>query len=203
MDNIYPLDQTDTEGRYRADACFVLVNNYADISVTVSSLSVQGAQASLSDAPCKIPASPEASWNIGEGVTDPVNRCGSGTVLEPKSRSPRHGCSVRFQRDPDLAAATATLYVDVTAECVSRSPRPCSRLDARYSPSAGHPVTVRVTSSRTFEFGGPVSPPSGGSSSPETGGSSSSPETGKSSSPPVTTEPPTGPVQTTPSESGA
>lgn len=194
VDNVYPLDQSDSQGRYRADACFVLVNNDADVPVQFESVSVQGAQAQISDRPCEVRAVDDdgepASWNIRDGapdVKDPVNACSSGTVLEPASQAPRHGCSIRFARPDGLGAGKATLDVKVTVRCVSRSPRPCSLLGGRYAPSSEHPVTALVTTTRTMTFAPDSSASGGGTDGPDPSDSSSDDTQGPTGDPSGTT----------------
>ncbi len=135
-----------------------------------------------------------ASWNIRDGapdVKDPVNACSAGTMLEPTSQAPRHGCSIRFARPDGLGAGKATLDIKVTVRCVSRSPRPCSLLGGQYAPSSGHPVTALVTTTHTMTFAPDSSASAGGTDSPDPSDSASD-----------DTQGPTGdPSEVTPSDS--
>ncbi|GHH63448.1 hypothetical protein GCM10017673_04320 [Streptosporangium violaceochromogenes] len=192
VDNVYPVER-DGDGNFSAvGGCAVLANTAADVPLRIRSLGVQGAaQVHISDDPCQITAS-DASWNIGLNLTDPVNACSPGTVLEPASRSSRHGCSVRFTRPTGLGSGTATLSVEVTAECASRALRPCSRLDGRYAPSPRHPVGVVVTTTRTITFAADPSAPQspGTSGTPDVPEASNTQETSKSPDTPEEPEPP-------------
>ncbi|MCG5216000.1 hypothetical protein [Streptosporangium sp. KLBMP 9127] len=189
VDNVYPLERDD-EDRYPATGgCMVMVNTDADISVTIRSIGVQGAgQIRISGEPCDTPAE-GAVWN-DLGVTDPVNACSPGMVLEPASVSPRHACNIRLDRASGSGAGTATLGVVVAARCTSRDPRPCSSLGRSRSPSAERPVTMIITTTITALFRGDeveeTLPPE--SPAPE-----ESPETG---------EPQPSPTEVVPTEEG-
>lgn len=150
MDNVYPVDR-DNEGRFGPlGGCAVLINTDADVPVQIRSVSVRDAkQVRISDDPCEL-AGLEV-WD-SYGLTPPVKTCVSGTVLEPKSASPRHGCSLRIVRDAGLEGGAVPLDVDVTATCTSPSPRPCSLLGEPYAPSSQHPVTAIVTTTRALTF---------------------------------------------------
>lgn len=195
VDNVYPVER-DGDGNFSAvGGCAVLANTAADVPLRIRSLGVRGAaQAHVSDDPCRITAS-DASWNIDLNLTDPVNTCSPGIVLEPASRSPRHACSVRFTRPAGLGAGTATLSVEVAAECTSRTLRPCSRLGERYAPSPQHPVSVVVTTTRTITFVADSPAPE----SPGTSGTPDTPDAPDASDPPETPKNPDTPEEPEPS----
>jgi len=166
VDNVFPQNPRDSAGRYLADICLVLSNENAGFPVRIRSYSVEGAGAQIAES-CGGMSAKGAVWNDG-GVTDPVNTCAAGSLLEPKSQSPRHVCSLRISRPAGLGAGTATLYVKVTADCTPSSPSPC--------PSSTHPVTAIITTAIAFEF---AADPSASGSGGDTSGTTSPPPGGE------------------------
>jgi hypothetical protein len=154
----------------RPEGNCVVLANVIDRQIRIQSFHMQTpTNVRIVDEPCTETESP--FWT--DELSSPVTTCVSGTVLEGKDQSPRHGCSLRLVRSEGLSATEkATLVVEVTGKCSATSSHTCSwpayvswTVDAESAPPSESPSDISP-SPRSM----PSSPPPSASPQPSVSG---------------------------------